>query len=80
MEFYNAALSEALSLSTEKLVEMGLDMLLNEEVCTVGTQVWYPAATVTNNKYKFFVQFLFFQLIPALFMDGVLLLLKQKPL
>lgn len=67
-------------MSTEELVDIGLEMLTRKELFTLGPQVWYPVATVTNNKHKFYVQYLIFQLLPALIVDGIAKLVKRKPL
>lgn len=80
--FYNACSSpDAFSMTTEELVDVGYNWAIKQEAITVGPQVWYPAVTVTDNRLIFYLQFLFFQLLPALLLDGIIkLATKQKPL
>lgn len=80
VNFYNACSSRAFAMSTEELVGIGLDMLVEKELFTIGPQVWYPITTITDNKHKFYVQYIFFQLLPALVLDSIIKLTKGKPL
>lgn len=63
-----------------EIIKIGSDLMVTKELFTLGPQIWYPVATITDNKFKFYVQLLLCQLLPALLLDGILKLIKRKPL
>lgn len=79
--FYNAcSTSGVFTFTSEELVDAGLDLLVKTEAITVGPQVWFPTVRVTNSKFKFYVEFMFYQLLPAFLLDSLIKLTKRKPL
>lgn len=41
--------------------------------------IWYPSGSMTNNYFLYVIQLVLFQYLPALFVDGLLLLCRKKP-
>ncbi|XP_018562772.1 putative fatty acyl-CoA reductase CG5065 [Anoplophora glabripennis] len=71
--------------STNKIrpVTIGEIVFMGKKLCwetPLNDVVWYPNGSITNCWYYNYLRVLFYQLLPALFLDCLLVLLKKKPM
>lgn len=76
--FYNLTSSADYNYSWEEIIEMGKDVVLNH--VPFNGIVWYPGGSLKKSKFVHNICFFFFQIIPALFIDALLIVLGYKPM
>lgn len=62
----------------EDILELGQDIIEND--VPFNGILWYPGGGITKNRLYAKINFVLFQLIPALFIDSLLFLLGYKPI
>lgn len=77
LDVFNASNNDIRPVTMGEIVHMGKKLCWDTPLNDV---VWYPNGSVTNCWYYNYFCVLFYQLLPALFIDGLLLLLKKKPM
>ncbi|KAJ8978355.1 hypothetical protein NQ317_002664 [Molorchus minor] len=77
LDVYNGSSNKIKYVTMGGLVEMGKKLCWETPLNNI---LWYPDGSITNCWYHNYFKVIFYQLLPALFIDGLLLLLKMKPL
>lgn len=68
---------EDIKLNWEEIVELGKDVIYNR--IPFNGILWYPGGSMTKSKAWHYFNFVLFQIIPAFFIDGLLLCLGYPP-
>ncbi|XP_033224121.1 putative fatty acyl-CoA reductase CG5065 [Belonocnema kinseyi] len=74
---YNCCSGDIKSVSTREVIDTGIQ--ITDEI-PLGGILWFPGVTITTNKTIFFILMLFYHLIPAYLVDGILKLAGKKPM
>jgi alcohol-forming fatty acyl-CoA reductase len=74
---YNITLHESRKISNGKMFKVARDLSRNYP-CTAG--LWYPDGSITTNILIHTLKVIFFQWIPAYFIDFIFLIFGQKRL
>ncbi|KAK9884187.1 hypothetical protein WA026_005140 [Henosepilachna vigintioctopunctata] len=77
LTIYNASQNEVSPVTMKEIVHIGKNMLFE---CPLSDGLWFPNCEITGNWYLHFFRVLFYQLLPAFFIDGILKLAGKKPL
>ncbi|KAJ8916668.1 hypothetical protein NQ315_000313 [Exocentrus adspersus] len=77
LRVYNCSGSESARFTTDDVQQIGKEIL--NEICLNGI-IWNPNCCPTKNWYSYYFRVIFYQLLPAVFIDGLLMLLKKKPI
>lgn len=77
LAIYNICAEDKYNLSINELQNLGLGLV---DDYPMKNPLWYPSGKSNQNKFIYFVKFLFFQLIPALLVDLIVKQLGHKPL
>lgn len=75
---YNMTSSGEYKVSWEEIIEIGRKVI-NERMPLNGV-VWYPGGSMKNSRILHNLAFFFFQWIPAIFIDCLLVILGYKPI
>ncbi|CAH0549649.1 unnamed protein product [Brassicogethes aeneus] len=76
-EVYNASNNTVAPLTYKELMECGAKMY---KECPLNNVIWYPHNEPTACWYNHFYKLLFYQLLPALLIDGMLRIAGKKPI
>lgn len=60
-----------------KMIEMAQELKWE---CPMSTVLWYPGGGITRYKTWNYIRVIFLHLLPAVVVDTILKLLKQKPM
>ncbi|XP_066255909.1 fatty acyl-CoA reductase 1 [Euwallacea similis] len=75
---FNITSSSNYKITMEEIINMGRKVV-NERIPLNGV-VWYPGGTMKRSKIVNYICFFLFHIIPALFVDSILLLIGYKPI
>ncbi|RZC41950.1 NAD binding 4, Sterile and/or Epimerase domain containing protein [Asbolus verrucosus] len=75
---FNITASSEYNLSWEELIEAGKDVIRNH--IPFNGVVWYPDGSIKKSKLIHNICFYLFQIIPAIFIDALLMVLGYKPI
>ena len=75
--FYNGSNNGLKNVTVKTILDMGKE-IWNE--CPFENILWYPHCRITTCYYNYFFQMILYQLIPALFIDGILILMGKRPM
>nr|CAI5836687.1 unnamed protein product [Callosobruchus analis] len=74
---YNASSYRVQQVSVGELVHLGRKLCWEMPLNDI---IWYPNGSVTKCWYENYLKLIFYQLLPALFIDGLLVSLGKKPM
>ncbi|KAJ8916667.1 hypothetical protein NQ315_000312, partial [Exocentrus adspersus] len=77
LQVYNGSSNKIRPVTMGEIVNMGKRLCWDTPLNDI---MWYPNGSVTKCWYNNYLKLIFYQLLPALFIDGFLLLLKKKPM
>lgn len=77
MTVYNCSNYNIRSVTMEQMIDMAKE--LTSEV-PLDDQLWYPSGGVTNNRFKHYLNVIFFHLFPSFILDLILMALGKKPM
>ncbi|XP_044260169.1 fatty acyl-CoA reductase 1-like [Tribolium madens] len=76
--FYHLTASSEYNFTWEELITTGKSIIYNE--VPFNGVVWYPGGSIKKLRWVHDLCFLLFQLLPAIFIDTILVLLRYKPI
>ncbi|KAL3271810.1 hypothetical protein HHI36_022280 [Cryptolaemus montrouzieri] len=74
---YNCSQNDISPVTMKEIVHIGQNLIFE---CPVSDALWFPFCQITKCWYLHFFKVLFYQLLPALFVDGLLKLSGRKPI
>lgn len=74
---YHLTSSSEIKVSWEEIIEIGREVI-NTKMPLNGV-VWYPGGSMKKYRWAHNLAFFFFHIIPAIFVDGLLVVLGYKP-
>lgn len=77
IEYRNITLAHDKQLTWGQAVERGQEFFYKNPLCF---SLWYPAGSIKSNYWQHLFCVIFFHYLPAYFIDGLLILLRKKPL
>lgn len=75
--YFNLTSTSDYQLSWEEIIELGREVINNR--MPFNQVVWYPGGSMKKSRITHFICFYLFQIIPALFIDLLLVILGYKP-
>lgn len=76
--FCHLTASSEYNFTWEVLIETGKSVITNE--VPFNGVVWYPGGSIKKTRWIHNLCFFFFQLLPAIFIDTLLVVLRYKPM
>lgn len=74
----NVTSSSEFNISWEELINLGKDIIYNDT--PFNGVVWYPGGSMKKSRFLHFICFYMFQIVPAVFIDALLIVLGYKPM
>lgn len=75
VEVYNCSQCDVSPVTMKEIVHIGQSLLFE---CPPSGALWFPNCSITKCRYLHFIKVIFYHLLPALFVDGLLKLAGQK--
>lgn len=77
IEFYNITLAHDKQMTWGQAVDKGRQFFYKNPLCF---SLWYPDGSIKSNYWHHLFCVIFFHYLPAYFIDGLLVLMRKKPL
>lgn len=75
---FNLTSSSEYKISFEEVVEIGREIVSSK--MPLNGVLWYPGGSMKRFRWHHNLEFFLFQLLPAIFLDALLILLGYKPM
>jgi len=77
VKVYNCAYADMITCTFSEIVELGVHV---QRGVPLDNSLWHPFLLITSNPYLYITLFYIYHIIPALVLDGILMLLRFKPM
>ncbi|XP_076256706.1 putative fatty acyl-CoA reductase CG5065 isoform X1 [Rhynchophorus ferrugineus] len=77
LDVFNASNNNINNVTTGEMIDMGADLSWKYPLSDI---LWYPNGSITTCMFYHYIRVIFYHILPALVVDGLLILIGKKPM